>query len=120
MEFLFGKRKTPEQMMRENQRALNKTIRELEREKARLENEEKIVVIDIKNMAKQGQMDAVKIMAKDLVRTRNYVKKFILMKANIQVIYNNYYTSFSHYLITYYLTSHLVCYFRILFILHGI
>merc|ERR1712209_244105 len=26
-------------------------------------------------MAKQGQMDAVKIMAKDLVRTRRYVKK---------------------------------------------
>merc|ERR1740124_685955 len=35
-------------------------------------------------MAKAGQMDAVKIMAKDLVRTRQYVKKFMLMKANIQ------------------------------------
>merc|ERR1719162_2164441 len=33
-------------------------------------------------MAKQGQMDAVKIMAKDLVRTRRYVKKFMLMRAN--------------------------------------
>merc|ERR1719369_2263876 len=37
-------------------------------------------------MAKQGQMDAVKIMAKDLVRTRRYVKKFMLMKANIQAV----------------------------------
>merc|ERR1719378_1772942 len=37
-------------------------------------------------MAKQGQMDAVKIMAMDLVRTRRYVKKFILMKANIQAV----------------------------------
>merc|ERR1711972_687927 len=37
-------------------------------------------------MAKQGQMDAVKVMAKDLVRTRRYVKKFILMKANIQAV----------------------------------
>merc|ERR1719230_2126165 len=37
-------------------------------------------------MAKQGQMDAVKIMAKDLVRTRKYVKKFMLMKANIQAV----------------------------------
>merc|ERR1712043_107493 len=35
-------------------------------------------------MAKAGQMDAVKIMAKDLVRTRKYVKKFMLMRANIQ------------------------------------
>ena len=37
-------------------------------------------------MAKSGQMDAVKIMAKDLVRTRAFIKKFILMKANIQGI----------------------------------
>merc|ERR1719193_1781645 len=37
-------------------------------------------------MAKQGQMDAVKIMAKDLVRTRRYVKKFMLMRANIQAV----------------------------------
>merc|ERR1719419_2055484 len=37
-------------------------------------------------MAKQGQMDAVKIMAKDLVRTRRYVKKFIMMRANIQAV----------------------------------
>merc|ERR1719222_417734 len=37
-------------------------------------------------MAKAGQMDAVKIMAKDLVRTRKAVKKFILMKANIQAV----------------------------------
>ena len=28
--------------------------------------------------------DAVKVMAKDLVRTRNAQKKFMLMKANIQ------------------------------------
>lgn len=31
-------------------------------------------------------MEAVKIMAKDLVRTRNFIKKFILMRANIQAV----------------------------------
>ena len=31
-------------------------------------------------------MDAVKIMAKDLVRTRRYIKKFMIMKANIQAV----------------------------------
>jgi len=51
-----------------------------------MEQQEKKVIADIKKMAKQGQMDAVKIMAKDLVRTRRYVKKFILMKANIQAV----------------------------------
>lgn len=30
--------------------------------------------------------DAVKVMAKDLVRTRRYVKKFMLMRANIQAV----------------------------------
>ena len=30
--------------------------------------------------------DAVKIMAKDLVRTRRYVKKFISLRANIQAV----------------------------------
>merc|ERR550517_2300901 len=42
--------------------------------------------MDIKKMAKAGQMDAVKIMAKDLVRTRKAIKKFMLMKANIQAV----------------------------------
>jgi charged multivesicular body protein 2A len=51
-----------------------------------LERQEKKLVIDIKKMAKSGQMEAVKIMAKDLVRTRNFIKKFILMRANIQAI----------------------------------
>merc|ERR1712004_278548 len=35
-------------------------------------------------MAKKNEMGTVKIMAKDLVRTRNTCKKFMLMRANIQ------------------------------------
>lgn len=72
--------------MRKNQRALNKAMRELDREKMKMEQQEKKVIADIKKLAKEGQMDAVKIMAKDLVRTRRYVKKFMLMKANIQAV----------------------------------
>ena len=36
-------------------------------------------------MAKKNEMATVRIMAKDLVRTRNTQKKFMMMKANIQV-----------------------------------
>ncbi|XP_076351230.1 charged multivesicular body protein 2a-like isoform X2 [Tachypleus tridentatus] len=86
LEFLFGRRKTPEEMLRQNQRALNKAMRDLDRERAKMEQQEKKLIIDIKKMAKDNQMDAVKIMAKDLVRTRRYVKKFMLMRANIQAI----------------------------------
>ncbi|XP_020632254.1 charged multivesicular body protein 2a-like [Orbicella faveolata] len=86
MEFLFGKKKTPEEMLKQNQRALNRAMRDLDRERAKMEQQEKKVIADIKKMAKAGQMDAVKIMAKDLVRTRRYVKKFIMMRANIQAV----------------------------------
>ncbi|KAI2808036.1 hypothetical protein RDWZM_005432 [Blomia tropicalis] len=86
MEWLFGKRKTPEELLRENQRTLNRAMRDLDRERAKMEAQEKKLIADIKKMAKDNQMDAVKIMAKDLVRTRRYVKKFILMRANIQAV----------------------------------
>ncbi|XP_044748103.1 charged multivesicular body protein 2a [Coccinella septempunctata] len=86
MDWLFGKKLTPEEMLRKNQRALNKAMRDLDREKQKMEQQEKKIIMDIKKLAKEGQMDAVKIMAKDLVRTRRYVKKFMLMKANIQAV----------------------------------
>lgn len=104
MEWLFGKRMTPDEMLRKNQRALNKAMRDLDREKMKMEQQEKKIIADIKKLAKEGQMDAVKIMAKDLVRTRRYsicnyrnsndnvtslnryTKKFMLMKANIQAV----------------------------------
>ncbi|CDW54979.1 charged multivesicular body protein 2a [Trichuris trichiura] len=86
MEFLFGKRKTPQEMLRQNQRVLNRAMRDLDRERGQLEGQEKKLIADIKKMAKMGQMDAVKVMAKDLVRTRRYVKKFIMMRASIQAV----------------------------------
>ena len=64
MEWLFGRRMTPEEQLKKNQRALNKAMRELDRERAKMEQQEKKIIADIKKMAKQGQMDAVKIMAK--------------------------------------------------------
>lgn len=86
MDWLFGKRISPDEMLRKNQRALNKAVRDLEREKMKMEQQEKKIIADIKKLAKDGQMDAVKIMAKDLVRTRRYIKKFMIMKANIQAV----------------------------------
>ncbi|XP_054741368.1 charged multivesicular body protein 2a [Anastrepha obliqua] len=86
MDWLFGKKISPDEMLRKNQRALNRAMRDLDRERMKMEQQEKKIIADIKRMAKEGQMDAVKIMAKDLVRTRRYVKKFMLMKANIQAV----------------------------------
>ena len=60
-------------------------MRDLDRERAQLEKQEKQHIIEIKKMAKKNEMATVRIMAKDLVRTRNTQKKFMMMKANIQV-----------------------------------
>jgi charged multivesicular body protein 2A len=56
MEWLFGKRVTPEEMLRKNQRALNKAMRDLDRERMRMEQQEKKIIADIKKMAKDGQI----------------------------------------------------------------
>ena len=46
----------PSELLRENKRMLDKAIRELDRERMGLQNQEKKLVGEIKKMAKQGQM----------------------------------------------------------------
>jgi len=86
MSFLFGKKKTPKEMMREQQRALNRAMREVDRERVNLQNQEKRTTLEIKKLAKSGQMGAARIMAKDLVRTRQYIQKFYQMHAELQSV----------------------------------
>ncbi|KAI3635685.1 hypothetical protein MIR68_006323 [Amoeboaphelidium protococcarum] len=81
---IFGSRKTPQELLRQNQRALTRAIRDLDRERTKLEQQEKKIIADIKKSAAKGQMGACKVMAKDLVRTRNYVQKFYGMRAQLQ------------------------------------
>lgn len=75
---------TLEEQLRANKRMINRSIRELERERMSLQNQEKKIVADIKAAAKNNQMNSVKIMAKDLVRTRKYQSKFYEMKSHLQ------------------------------------
>lgn len=77
---VMGKKKPLKEVLRENKRMINRAVRELDREKAGLEREEKQLTIEIKKAAKENQMAAVKIMAKDLVRTRQHITKFIEMR----------------------------------------
>ncbi|CAJ0632395.1 1730_t:CDS:2 [Entrophospora sp. SA101] len=74
-------------MLREHQRALQRAQREMDRERVKLEASEKKLIADIKKAAKENQMSACKIMAKDLVRTRRYSQKFQGMKAQLQAIH---------------------------------
>ncbi|PIA65540.1 hypothetical protein AQUCO_00100795v1 [Aquilegia coerulea] len=63
---------------------LDKSIREIERERQGLQAQEKKLIVEIKKSAKQGQMGAVKVMAKDLIRTRHQVDKFYKLKSQLQ------------------------------------
>lgn len=53
---LFGRKKTPAEMLREHQRALQKAQREMDRERVKLEASEKKLIADIKKAAKENQM----------------------------------------------------------------
>eukprot|EP00759_Apiculatamorpha_spiralis_P044764 PhF_6_TR41649/c0_g1_i1/m.63141/K12191/CHMP2A; charged multivesicular body protein 2A len=83
---LFGPRKTPEEMMREYKRSIDRSVRDLEKERTKLQTQEKKLIADMKKAAKQDQMDSVKIMAKDIVRTRKYAQKFYRMKAQLTAV----------------------------------
>ncbi|KAF9459575.1 Snf7-domain-containing protein [Collybia nuda] len=86
IETLFGRTVTPAERLRQHQRSLAKAQRELDRERAKLEQNERKLIMDIKKSAKAGQMNACKVMAKDLVRTRRYVQKFYQMKTQLQAV----------------------------------
>ena len=61
---VFGKDKPLKDVLRENKRMITRAIRELDREKAALEREEKRLTMEIKKAAREQQMSSVKIMAK--------------------------------------------------------
>lgn len=55
-ETLFGRTVTPAERLRQHQRSLTKAQRELDRERAKLEQSEKKLIMDIKKSAKAGQL----------------------------------------------------------------
>ncbi|KAH7441862.1 hypothetical protein KP509_03G059200 [Ceratopteris richardii] len=63
---------------------IDKSIREIERERQGLQAQEKKLIAEIKKAAKQNEMGAVRVMAKDLVRTRHQITKFYGLKSQLQ------------------------------------
>ncbi|GBF90675.1 hypothetical protein Rsub_03247 [Raphidocelis subcapitata] len=86
LQALFGKKKTAAEILRENKRMLDKAMRELDRERMGLQTQEKKLIAEIKKMAKEGQLDAVKVMAKSLIRNRHAVTKLHGLKSQLQAI----------------------------------
>lgn len=65
---------------------MERTQRELDRERVKLERQEKQIVMEIKKSVKTNQLKLAKIQAKDLVRTKKNIEKFAKMKVQIQAI----------------------------------
>ncbi|CAG2208905.1 CHMP2A [Mytilus edulis] len=85
MKWSFKKKKTPEERLSIYKRSLNEAVRALDKEISK-KHQEKRVFADIFRTAKKGQMDAVKIVVKDLVLTRRYVKKTFVMQAKLKSV----------------------------------
>lgn len=86
IEWAFGRRTTPAERLRKHQRALDKTLRELDREKRKLEQQESSLKKSIKTSAEKGQLNAAKVQAKDLVRTRKYIERFGTTSVQLKAI----------------------------------
>ena len=51
------------ELLRENKRMIDKSIREIERERQGLQTQEKKLIVEIKKNAKQGQMVSLIVLA---------------------------------------------------------
>jgi hypothetical protein len=92
LEWLWGPRKTLKDVLREQTRSLEQSVRELQRERLHLAKDEKATIADMKKMAKDGQIEVVRSMAKNIVRLRNSIHEnhrmegqLVLMKSQVFV-----------------------------------
>ena len=86
MEALFGSSKTPAEKMKEYQRSMKKSIREMDRERTGLERQEKKLMTDIKEAARAGRNGSARILARDLEHVRANLKKMYKMSSNMSAI----------------------------------
>jgi len=83
--FGFGK-KTDKELMKENERALRKVGRDLDREQHKLTSEEKKLEMEIRKAAKDGNNDVVKLLAKQLVQMRKAKTRTYAAKGKVQTV----------------------------------
>ena len=77
---------TPEEEAKANKRAISKTIREIERERKKLQNQEAKTLKSIKDLAQKNQHGPAKMMSKDLVRNRQQVNMYYTFTSQLNVI----------------------------------
>jgi len=86
MEWLFGRRQTPNEIIKEHQKMIRKSIREIEREMRKLETSCKQITNETRKVATQGKMNEARMMARDLVRTRKHIERMYRMKTQLTAV----------------------------------
>ena len=67
--------KPVKEQIRDQKRAVDRSKRNLQREQKKLEREKKKMLGEIKKMAAKGQTTGAKMLARDIVRSTNQIKK---------------------------------------------
>lgn len=91
MDALFGKKtppKTPQDLAREWKHSLNGEARALDRQMRKIQQTEIRIKQEAKKAAKQGDMGAVRIYAKELLHSRKAVKRMMIAKTQISSVIN--------------------------------
>merc|ERR1712012_946560 len=84
---LFGKKKTPEENVKDWTRNLRREERAIERQIRTIEREEQKVIRDMKMQAKKGVgNDVLSILGKEVVKSRQAVKKLHASKARLSSV----------------------------------
>lgn len=83
---MFGKKPTLKEQQRENERSLRKAGRDMEREKRKLEEEEKKIQLEIRKNAAQGNNEACRLLAKQLVAIRKQKSRTMTANSKIAAI----------------------------------
>ena len=81
---LFGKKVSPEEKLKQFKQNLRRSCREIERERTRLGNQETKIKAEMKKLAAKGETESVMILAKDVVRNRNAMHKFLRLSSQLE------------------------------------
>ena len=71
---------------KQNKRLIDRASRQVEKERVKIENNERKMVAEIKDLAKKNKHEAAKIMAKDLVRVRHQINMYYNMSSQLKAI----------------------------------
>jgi len=80
----FGKKPTVKEQLKENDKALRKVTRDVERDRRELEREEKKLEAEIKKAAKMGNKQAATVLAKQLINVRKQKTRTYNMTSKVQ------------------------------------